>query len=277
MGEPRERYVWIASLGALKRGKLRVQAAVEALTPFVVRELRNHGLLTDAPVGVAELEEQGTPWLKGGYILGLAAIQVTRVHHPLLKLRPHEREQVNLWEALADADLTDRAFLFDIGRLAQLPEPVHMQQLSGRKIRGMLNVLEEGQAAALLASLQGAFPGLPQGAVPEVAVRLPAPYAALLAAGAWRSFALPQARPEPGVSAGTSGLQFNWGTLSYPRHLIPAVPPNLAQFQDTDLELTADMALEIADALRDHAAQLGHAALADDAGLQRHVTLIASS
>ena len=156
----------------------------------------------------------------------------------------------------------------------QVPEPIHMQQLSGRKIRGMLNVLEEGQAAALFASLPGGFPGLPQGAAPELVVRLPAPYAALLVAGAWQSFALTQVPPEPGALAGTSGLQFNWKTLNNPRHLIPAAPANLAQFKDSDPELTADTALEIADTLRDYAVQLGDAALADHVGLQRCVAVM---
>jgi hypothetical protein len=113
MSRPGERYVWIASLGALRRGKLRVQAAAEALTPFVLRELRAHGLLnSNAPagVGIAELVEEGVSCLKGGHVFGLAAIRLTRVHHPLLKLQPHEREQVNLWEAFADADLSARAF-----------------------------------------------------------------------------------------------------------------------------------------------------------------------
>ena len=93
------RLVWLASLKTLKRGKLKVAVGREALSPFVAQSLQH-----------ANCEVQSREDTMGGGVYALAAIRLVAVYHRMLKLMPHEREQLQFWEAIADADMEGHAF-----------------------------------------------------------------------------------------------------------------------------------------------------------------------
>ena len=240
------RFVWLTTLGKLKRGGTRVDADLEALTPSIVRQLQAAGLPSEA--------------IPENYrcVLGLASIQPCCAYDHMVKLSTAEREQLHYWQSLADCCMSGMASRFKVVHSYAFTEVHRLQQLSERKFRGLVCSLEDGQEDQLFATLGGAFIGLPAGSA-SIVVRLPAPFARLIAAGAWTSCLLPQLPPAgKGSFAGTTGLGFNWDVLRLDR---PAQPQGLLAFQESDLALTADIAIEIADALRDLAATLpeGHA------------------
>ena len=240
------RIAWLSSIGALKRGNLRIHPAAEALTPSVVADL--DAAMDWQLMDAAERAQR----LPVGHVFALAAVRLSSLHHQLATLQRHERSQLEFWEAIADSDLSGRGYLFEVTRIVPLVHPIRLQQLGDRKFRGLVCQLEDGQVGSLIASLETAFPGLGEEDLPELAFRLPAPYVCLLTCGAWRSFLLPQVPPREGKLAGTSGLQFNLDLLRIRPEDLPVVPVGYVHTNAEDEGVTAAMALGIADMLRDY-------------------------
>ena len=227
-------FVWLSTLGKVRRGGVRVDADAEALTPAVCQELQAAGLS----------ESTGAPYRQ---IVALVEITSVCPFHIMTKLRhPPHLHQILFWQSLANTCLYGSCYLFRVGRVIPLPDEHRIQQLGGGKLRGFVNVLEEGQGPRMLRSL-GAVPGLIPDEIQDVVVRLPGPFAQLIASGSWDTFVLPQI---PVVEGGTSGLCFSWSLLPV---ACPAQPNGLLQFPDIDLELNAAAVLEMADTLREFA------------------------
>lgn len=245
-------FAWLGSLGIVKHGRAVIDPALEAGTPDVRHELSASGC--DATAATS-------PGLHK-HLFSLVGFKVSAAYHSLLMLRGHERHQLRFWEQLVGDILGNgAAFVFDIVHLAALPQPCAAQQFSSRKFRGLVNVLEEGQASRLLRTL-GAQPSwLPPDSEPTVVVRLPTPYAALITAGKWCSMLLPRLPVGAGHS-GTSGYTFQWSLLGVADDMIPGVPDvvlgdteNAAQPSGAPA-LTPSVASAAADLLR-HAFSVG--------------------
>ena len=130
----------------------------------------------------------------------------------MFRLTAHEREQLRCWQHVVGNQLESpgSAFLFEVVRVAKLPGAEPLQRYSSAHMRGLVVTLEQFQGPLLLGRLRAAGHAqdwLPNVA-PEVALRLPAPYVVLLAAGVWRTFVLPHVQ-----QAGSSTTSISWSLL----------------------------------------------------------------
>ena len=254
-------FVWIATLGKIRRGAVRVDADVEACTPAVKRQL-------------AEIYQPDAGHRPYRMVLGLASISISGIYHTLMRLTGAQREQLHFWQSLADVGLSGHAAVFQVEHVTVTEVNARLQQLTDKKNRGLVNELEEGQGPRLMADLQQQMPELPPGFVPSTVVRLPAPFAQLLVArhGEWTSFLLPQVPADRAGLIGTRGLVFSWQTLQLAP---PVLPIQVRNFAESELVLSADVALEIADSLREVAMTSSADNPACDLGaLQRHVAIL---
>ena len=254
-------FVWVATLGKIRRGTIRLDADVESRTTAVQQQL------AEAELTCSDGER---PYR---LVLGLASIVTRGVYHTMTRLTRAEREQLGFWESLANCSLSGHCYLFDVKHVSAVDASARLQHLTEKKFRGLVNTLEGGQGPRLIAGLKQPLPELPPALVPSIVVRLPAPYAQLLVAGhcQWNSFLLPQVPAYRPGFAGTRGLTFCWRTLGLVRPVLPD-PDHGHHFNECELSLTADVALEIADALRDVANNRSEDnAVYDPGTLQKHV------
>eukprot|EP00969_Alexandrium_andersonii_P293714 12981861-Alexandrium_andersonii.AAC.1 len=134
--------------------------------------------------------------------------------------------------------------------------PVELHNFTDRRARGLGISLEEGQGAALLASLDD--PEIDADAVSDVVLRLPPAVLHHLGALEWNEFFLPCL---PHHAQGSTALSLNWRGLTGMN--LPSMPALVreaclhAQAGAGEAgQLTQASAQRIADALRGHAERL---------------------
>ena len=132
-------YMWVSSLGNVRRGGIRVNADQEALTPSVVRALRSAGLPEALPADHR-------------HIFALVRLDHCECFHAMSQLHSSVRQQVHFWQSLCESNLYGQAYRFDVTHVVPLPDGHRVQQLGGGKLRGFANLLEDGQGHRLLAS-----------------------------------------------------------------------------------------------------------------------------
>ena len=258
-----ERFVWLGSLGIWRRGGQRTNLTQESCSELVVQALR------------ATSFSESFDYVHGGlfdnHIFGLATIEPVSLLHEMSIVDQSLADQLEFWKDIAGEELDGRAFIFKIKAMILLPETVPVQRLTGRNFRGFVAKLEAGQADDLMSRIPVRPINMEAGArAPSVLVRVTAPHACLLAAGAWNRFLLPH-MPAPG-GRGTSGIIIQWGLLGYDVEHVPVLPPEVAAVMarrgerqeggggeadgDGDFMITADFITEVANLLRGHAVQL---------------------
>ena len=160
----------------------------------------------------------------------------------MLKVSPHEQEQILFWESCCDASLHDNGHLFDVLDLFVLPQPVALQRFSTRRLRGFANWMESGQAEKVIGGLDVRPSWLE--AVAEIVLRLPTPYAQALISRRWGSFVLPQMKAE--------GMFFNFALFNIDAAQIPSLPKENEVVGPKHTVLSSDNCTVIADLLKDY-------------------------
>ena len=190
--------VWIGTFPNLVRvrghgvsnGKSKAHSAshnfnANAWTPWVSRQTQ------DAGVAVAEFWEGSREILSVGGVVGIAQISFDpEPYHDMMTLHEHELQQYQLWSHLVHSSVGRlvRAHVHDAVLFARA-EMLH--RLDDLRWRGCTVELEYGQADRLAAALTVLPPWLCRESLPNVCIRLPSPYAVLIAAKCWPSMWLP--------------------------------------------------------------------------------------
>ena len=218
--------VWLGSLGHLRRAAIRVDTGHAAGSPSVKRLLGEAGFQNDD--SVLSLSDRA---------FALVELEIEGVYHLLQKLSDEQQIQLSFWETVADLDLHGRAFWFRVKRIVRLAHDVPLRRWCDKKFRGFVNRLEPEQCLSLICALESHPCWLPAdgaGGACSVMLRVPGPYAKLVALGQWTSLLLPHlpAGGGHGGNAGTSAIQISWDMLSVKPSELPAVP---AVFDDFDV------------------------------------------
>ena len=195
---------------------------------------------------------------EGCHVYALLQVCVDDVVHPMLTMSGTEREQLQYWQDVADASLSvgdHYAYRFKIVRAHPLAEPMPLQFVTTKRLRGLIITLEDHQTPSLLAALQHPLPTWTQTESPSTAIRTPPSYALLCSARVWRSIVLPHCpsfRAQGG--RGSSALEISWSALNIPQRTLPTRPQNL--HIPPDLQLDSRTATRSAYFLREYAATL---------------------
>jgi hypothetical protein len=184
-------------------------------------------------------------------VIGAVRLVPDGVYHHLLGLESSEREQYHLWQQQLECNTVGILKCFRVLDVCLLREATPLQQCGDSRLRGFVVPLEAGQPDLLAAALEVEPGWLRQGqALPVIALRLTAPHAVLVGVAAWSRIWLPDLE-----QAGTRGRwAINWKALGLGHHVGQHAVPAFAVQRAVPLE--AKVALEIADVVRDLAAQL---------------------
>jgi hypothetical protein len=231
---------WCASLGYLKLQARRVYIPLEAAHDDVVQSLRA-AEVSDAVASQANV------------IFGIVLLSLGQSYSFMQVYTAAERLQINFWEALLDYMVLDgRLFRFEVRHAVHLEQPVPLMQCGNSKQRGFVVGLEAGQADNLWPMLDEQEQALFGVRPPTVAVRLAPQHACLVVHGIWHSIFLPHLPRvwDAGARGGSTSMHVKWDLLGIEQPDV-GEPPALLSISP---ELSAQMALEVADALR-HAAR----------------------
>ena len=99
-----------------------------------------------------------------------------------------DREQFAFWSNLLDDDLYDQIYRFEVVDVVRMRQPVPVTKLSDRRWRGLVTVMEELSSPTLAADLHDMASGRQP---PNVCIRLPRYFCALVCTSAITSFLLP--------------------------------------------------------------------------------------
>ena len=214
--EPPVRIAWLASWGRIRFGSCKILfPSREALTSCVQDQLRLHG----HDIGNECSMES---------IFGLVRFRYRGRFGPMTVLSHIDQEQVSFWKHFTLLQVCNRLCFFDVVDHFLLPELVPLQQCTSSKRRGNVILAEEGQPQRIFGSIE--LPSWLRGKQPpERIVRVPAPYASLVCAGAWPAFSLFELSnlPEDENGGGASAFEIDWNRLGIakPGDLPDAVSP----------------------------------------------------
>lgn len=178
-----------------------------------------------------------------GCIVGYIKFEVVDCYSHLTLLSDHEREQYHFWHSVLNQSLEGCLYICRvIGKPGMLPRPEPVQRTSMRRGRGLLCSVQQGQYDDLVGILKDGQPGHHiELQCARVALRLPLPYAYLVAVGRWASFLIPS------VEARMSWIA-NWKQL----HVRLPSPVAMMFSGASAAGLTADVVQPTADYLRGH-------------------------
>ena len=95
--------------------------------------------------------------LESGQVLALAAVRAASFYDPMLRVCTEQRGLVQCLQSLADTDLSGKVFIFELSHVMLLPSAQRLQQFSNSQLRGLVNILEDGQVNRLLYSRGARF------------------------------------------------------------------------------------------------------------------------
>jgi hypothetical protein len=220
-------FCWLAKFDVLERKRSRLNVAKMCRSVALVEELGDAS-------GAGESE--------ASVLLGVVKLRIRVVCHSMLKVSPHEHEQILFWESCCEASLHDKAHIFDVLDLFVLPQPVAVQQFSSRRFWGFTNWMESGQAERVIRGLDVRPSWLD--AVADVVLRLPTPSAQAVASGRWDSIVLPQVK--------SKSMFFNFAFFDINAAQIPRLPQANEIVGPKHTVLSSDKCTVIADLLKDY-------------------------
>lgn len=245
MGESAcETVVWLATYSTLNVHKgQRVKIAHEALSPFVKRCLPTK-YVVEEPSSI-------------GYVVGLVRVQVASRVHRLLRLTASEQEQLNLYQDIFSRNmLGGDAFIVRVLSAATVEPPVRLQHCGTNRLKGFLINLEHGQPETLLRDMVAnrMLPAWMPDAPPGGAIRVPDPYAVLASSGVWNSLILPSFHNSRSSRGEVHALQ--WAKIGIQPREVPALFARCELMSDECVPLTAEVATQAADFLREQATSM---------------------
>ena len=245
MGESAcETVVWLATYSTLNVHKgQRVKIAHEALSPFAKRCLPTK-YVVEEPSSI-------------GYVVGLVRVQVASRVHRLLRLTASEQEQLNLYQDIFSRNmLGGDAFIVRVLSAAIVEPFVRLQHFGTNWLTCFLISLEHGQPETLLRDMVANrmlcawMPDAPPGG----AIRVPEQYAVLASSGVWNSLILPSFHNNRSSRGEVHALQ--WVKIGIQPREVPALFARCESMPDECVPLTAEVATQVADFLREQATSM---------------------
>ena len=201
-------YAWLGSVNEAIHNGRKLFLSRDAQTPAIKAEFEAAGLQLDRFVTEN--------------IVALALVQCVSVHHMMRLETIADSEQSRFWRCMLSVPLDGKLYCFKIVQLANLPRPIEFQQLSSRKVRGLVVQMEDLQPQRLLSLFEPPPPWLPANVVPDIVLRFPGPFVSLCCARRWNMLSMPNLSRIGNF--GSCSMNINWRLLGMKSRDLPSAP-----------------------------------------------------
>eukprot|EP00971_Amphidinium_carterae_P337377 6474145-Amphidinium_carterae.2 len=159
-----------------------------------------------------------------GSVVGIVKLKKLSLYSQMAPIDESMQQQLTFWQHLCNRRFEDGELcILEFSRATLLQHITPVQQLSCRKLRGLVVQLELGQPDSLLSVLDSGTQGLMSNVKVNVGLRMPLQFAFLCATRCWKRVMLPHMPARK--SSGASGLSIDFKLLGTALHLIPLQVP----------------------------------------------------